>query len=449
MEQPYKEHYISNLSRGTIRQAVVKPLDYYRCLIDATSINPLWPGLAETYGLPLTGDNVHETHTDLIDSIDPMTVALYVLDTTGEPDPFPYGLTHHLHPDLHLDDRLVDLLAGRELLHVDPESVKTARRMFVVTHALQRHGELFVLNNRSILDGNLEIDVVLPRRAVGIEISPPVTHHSNRYRFRNLPRAKADTYHLDKYTSARDNGWSLIQLFGRHLSNDYIDDHLIDLVDNADKRRNVEHTNSTCPTAQGHALKWVKGQFGKMVNKAAKQAHHKVLARDAIGNVVGFAAYDHAQSTDHQDGKVAEIFGLAVDPEHRYDFLNRIRRHARSQGYTAIIYVSDNAIEPYPRMEGANFTLIEHVQPRMFYTAPDQWKDYYTSSPDDSNSEIDQVIERDMPRHCHETDHKWYRDGKFNAQAYIEWELTHRDGNNHGYLTHFDAGGQMFMAGTS
>ena len=54
-----------------------------------------------------------------------------------------------------------------------------------------------------------------------------------------------------------------------------------------------------------------------------------------------------------------------------------------------------------------------------------------------------------MPRHCHETNHKWYRDGKFNAQAYIEWELTHRDGNNHGYLTHFDAGGQMFMAGTS
>src|SRR5699024_855312 len=125
MEQPYREHYISNLSRGTIRQAVVKPIDYYRCLIDAASINPLWPGLAETYGLPLTGKEVHDTHADLIDSIDPMTVALYVLDATGVPDPFPYVLTHPLHPDLHLDDRLVDLLAGRELLQVDPESVKT------------------------------------------------------------------------------------------------------------------------------------------------------------------------------------------------------------------------------------------------------------------------------------------------------------------------------------
>src|SRR5699024_10876142 len=91
---------------------------------------------------------------------------------------------------------------------------------------------------------------------------------------------------------------------------------------------------------------------GKMGNKAAKHAHHKVVARDAIGNVVGFAAYDHAHSTDHQDGKVAEIFGLAVDPEHRYDFLNRIRRHARSQGYTAILYVSDNATRSEERRVG-------------------------------------------------------------------------------------------------
>src|SRR5699024_4933591 len=111
-------------------------------------------------------------------------------------------------------------------------------------------------------------------------------------------------------------------------------------------------------------------------------------------------------STGHPDGKVAEIFGLTVSPEHRYDFLNRIRRHACSQGYTAIIYVSDNATEPYPRMEGTNFTLIEHVQPRMFYTAPDQWQDYYTSSPDDLNSDISQAIEKDMPRHCHETERK-------------------------------------------
>src|SRR5699024_8480573 len=145
MEQPYREHYISTLSRGTIRQAVVKPIDYYRCLIDAASINPLWPGLAEPYGLPSTGHDDHEPHADHIDSTDPMTVALYVLDSPAEPDPFPCGLTHHLHPGLHLDDRLVDLLAGRELLHVDPDAVKTARRMFVVTPALRRHGELFVL----------------------------------------------------------------------------------------------------------------------------------------------------------------------------------------------------------------------------------------------------------------------------------------------------------------
>src|SRR5699024_4934554 len=167
----------------------------------------------------------------------------------------PGGFTHQLHPDLRLDGRFVDMLSRARYVGIDERALAALRRAFTVTRWLYLHRPDVSLDNTTLLPHGRDMDVIIPDRRVGIEISPSSTHHSNAYGRGSDNKVKPPDYHWRKYNDARNIGWSLIHLFSQSLSPKFIDAQLGRLIDEADQTTTTVERAATVVTARSGATK--------------------------------------------------------------------------------------------------------------------------------------------------------------------------------------------------
>lgn len=423
-----------------------KTVNYYQHLVDTIKNHPLWTRFCKEYSLPRSPDSVSHITAVTLESIDPLTAAQFVRDRTGHSDILPGGFAHQLHPDLHLDVRMVELLRRKKLLHVNEKGLRGCRGVFRVTKWLFDHGENFILDNQTILPRGREIDVVLPDRRVGIEISPSVTHHSNAHCWDKFaPKPKRRTYHVDKHDDAIRAGWSLIQLFSPHLAPGSLDMRLGTLIDAADATRPVVDVECTTLLARGDTRELFDNAMRNTGSRDGAAAKYKLLARDRFGNVVGAAGVGAATTVDSSGGRVAEVHGLTVGRDYRRSMLSQLRDFARGKGFDSVVYFADSALEPVVDLSDSGFTHVTTVGPRLFFVSPTDWSDTYPGSVADADSAVSGVVERDRSMRKLNVAGDAPTDTPFDVQQYVECELTNRDGVNKGYDATYDAGGQLWV----
>src|SRR5699024_9329921 len=166
-----------------------------------------------------------------------------------------------------------------------------------VTQWLYDHGEDFILDNTTLLPHGREMDVIIPDRRVGIEISPSSTHHSNAYGRGSDNKVKSPDYHWRKYNDARNSGLSLIHPFSQSLSSKFIDAQLGRLIDEADQTTTMVERAASVVTARSGATKAAYlHQMSSECSWPGRVAPHRLLVRAYHGNVVGDVGLVHHTS---------------------------------------------------------------------------------------------------------------------------------------------------------
>ena len=427
-----------------------KSVTYYAALVDSMQTHPLWQDFVKEFSVASTPDKINPVSAAHLELIDPVTIASFYRRATGKRDVLPGGFTHQLHPDLHLDGRLVDMLARAWYIDIDERGLTSLRGVFTVTRWLHDHGEDFILDNRTLLPHGREMDVILPDRRVGIEISPSATHHSNAYGRGSDKRVKSPDYHWRKYNDARNIGWSLIHLFSQSMSTEFIDAQLGRIIDEADQTTTTVERAATVVTARSGATKAAYLQeMSSACSWPGREATHRLLVRDYHGNVVGAVGLDHPTSVTVTGEKVVEIVAMTVPRQYRDSALHKVVAWAGGAGFERVIYVSDNALYPVLDVTGGGFVHLTSLDPRITFVSREDWTDCLPGSVVDVGSAIDGVAARDRSRRgitVHggsETDHP------FDVRHYVECELTNRDGVTKGYDAVFDAGAEVWVADTT
>src|SRR5699024_8165291 len=147
----------------------------------------------------------------------------------------------------------VDMMSRARYIDIDERRLAALRGVFTVTRWLYDHGEDFILDNTTLLPHGREMDVIIPHRRVGIEISPSSTHHSNAYRRRADTKDNSSDDRWRKYNDARNTGWPRIHPFSHSLSPKVIDAPLGRLVDESDPTTTAVEGAATVVTARSGA----------------------------------------------------------------------------------------------------------------------------------------------------------------------------------------------------
>ena len=427
-----------------------KSVTYYAALVDSMQTHPLWPDFVKEFCVASTPNKVNPTSAAHLEIIDPVTIANFYRRATGKRDVLPGGFTHQLHPDLHLDGRLVDMLARARYIDIDERGLAALRGVFTVTRWLYDHGEDFILDNTTLLPHGREMDVVIPDRRVGIEISPSSTHHSNAYGRGSDNKVKSPDYHWRKYNDARNIGWSLIHLFSQSLSPTFIDAQLGRIIDEADQTTTTVERAATVVTARSGATKAAYlHQMSSACSWPGREAPHRLLVRDYHGNVVGAVGLDHPTSVTVTGEKVVEIVAMTVPRQYRDSALHKVIAWAGNAGFERVIHVSDNALYPVLDVTGGGFVHLTSLDPRITFVSREDWTDCLPGSVVDVGSAIDGVVACDRSRRGITVHGESEDDHPFDVRRYVECELTNRDGVTKGYDAVFDAGAEVWVADTT
>src|SRR5699024_4478333 len=128
-----------------------------------------------------TPNKVNPTSAARLEIIDPVTIANFYRRATGKRDVLPGGFTHQLHPDLHLDGRFVAMLARARYIDIDERGLAALRRVVTATRRHNDNEDDSMSNNTTQRPHGREMDVIIPNRRVGTEITPTPTHHNKSY----------------------------------------------------------------------------------------------------------------------------------------------------------------------------------------------------------------------------------------------------------------------------
>src|SRR5699024_7261237 len=142
---------------------------YYAALVDSMQTHPLWPDFVKEFCVASTPNKVNPTSAARLETLDPVTIANFYRRATGKRDVLPGGITHQLHPDLHLNGLVFDLLARARYIDIDERGLAALRGVFTVTRWLYDHGEDFMLDYTTQHPQGREMDVNIPDKRVRIE----------------------------------------------------------------------------------------------------------------------------------------------------------------------------------------------------------------------------------------------------------------------------------------
>ena len=309
-------------------------------------------------------------------------------------------------------------------------------------HYLEALSVPYLHNHKKALHG-LEMDFYIPEKRIGIEINPNISHNSNLYATQvarsMFESHKEPSYHYQKYRTAKEDGITLIQLFGNDLEPSVFEHittkRLKSLLCGYDKRyyaRNVGIRKLSTEKDRKKAREFLELYHSQGASRAKEY-----WVFEYNNAWIGVASF-----TDHKEHGCAELKRLCFQPSVQIigGLSKLIAHYFRHHDECCAIYsYSDNSLGNGMAYGKAGATFVKETGPALKFISPKDGHDTYswqiaTSWGADCGVVGMDAEQKGLPKPKTQEE----------IDAYIEQTLSHRSDDLCGYDRIYTPGSKLW-----